>query len=467
MVPGDMALKPGSRVGMRRLRSLFFAAFTATIGVVGTLSAATAQECPGNPDAIGTSRVLVVRPGEYKRLGTMQYPETLPLADKEVVITFDDGPLPPYSNQVLDTLASQCVKATYFLVGEMAHAFPATVQRIYEEGHTIGTHSQSHPLRFDRLSTEKLRWEIDEGIAEVGAALGDPDKLAPFFRIPGLGRSNEVERELASRSLVTFSVDVVADDWHHRIKPAQIISRAMSRLEVQGKGILLLHDIHPVTVAALPGLFKKLKERGFHIVQVVVPAEPSAPETVARRAEWTVAWTNTGQAVMDDSSAGPSWPKFDVNLTPELVDLPAPDAKSFDMGYLLTPVANTADIEAGAETVDADSATVQWPDQPRPVLLSYDPQLPAPSVQDLGVPLRRQVVDEELAPRLGPDTADSTDHARHRHDRLYARRRAHLWTPAVGRNADLFGRIRALTALLSPAPAIHLQHHAVGPASPR
>jgi peptidoglycan-N-acetylglucosamine deacetylase len=234
-------------------------------------SVAGAAQCPGHPDAIGTSRAIVVSPATYSRLGTIQYPDTLPLADKEVVITFDDGPLPPSTSRVLDTLAAQCVKATFFLVGEMARTFPTVTQRIHDEGHTIGTHSEDHPLRFNQLSSDKLHWEIEEGIADVDAAVGNAQEVAPFFRIPGFGRSQEVENELAARPLVVFSADVVADDWHRHIKPNQIISRAMARLEKRGKGILLLHDIHKATAAALPGLLKNLKEHGFHIVQMVPP----------------------------------------------------------------------------------------------------------------------------------------------------------------------------------------------------
>jgi peptidoglycan/xylan/chitin deacetylase (PgdA/CDA1 family) len=85
--------------------------------------------CPGHPGALGTSRVLALDPGQYPRVGHMQYPDTLPLNDKEVVLTFDDGPVPPYSNEILDILASQCVKATYFMVGEMARAYPAMARR--------------------------------------------------------------------------------------------------------------------------------------------------------------------------------------------------------------------------------------------------------------------------------------------------------------------------------------------------
>jgi peptidoglycan/xylan/chitin deacetylase (PgdA/CDA1 family) len=231
-----------------------------------------AANCPGHPDALGTSRVLAIDPAQYRRIGHMQYSDSLPLADKEVVLTFDDGPILPYSNQILDILASQCVKATYFLVGEMARAFPATVRRIYEEGHTIGTHSEHHPTRFGQLPVERMRHEIDRGISDVSAALGDPKYLAPFFRIPGLARSRLVESELAARELSVFSSDTDADDWHHRISGQQIIALAMRRLEAGGKGILLLHDIHPATVAALPGLLKELKDKGFHIVQVVPAA---------------------------------------------------------------------------------------------------------------------------------------------------------------------------------------------------
>ena len=83
-----------------------------------------AAECAGKPDALGTSRTLMVDPTEHVRLGIMQYPETLPLSDHEVVLTFDDGPLPPYTNRALDILASECVKATFFLVGQVAKAHP-------------------------------------------------------------------------------------------------------------------------------------------------------------------------------------------------------------------------------------------------------------------------------------------------------------------------------------------------------
>jgi peptidoglycan/xylan/chitin deacetylase (PgdA/CDA1 family) len=124
----------------------------------------------------------------------MHYPETLPLADKEVVLTFDDGPLPPHSNKILDILTMECVKATFFIIGRMARQFPDVVRREYAAGYTIGAHSQNHPLRFQKLSADHLHHEIDGGIASVRAALGDPKHLAPFFRVPGLNRTDEIAK---------------------------------------------------------------------------------------------------------------------------------------------------------------------------------------------------------------------------------------------------------------------------------
>ena len=145
---------------------------------------------------MGTSRTIVVDPAEHNLLGGQQYRETLPLNDKEVVITFDDGPLPPYSTRILDILAQECVKATYFMVGRMARRYPKVVRRIHDEGHTLANHSQNHPFTFHRMTVEDAAREIEDGFASIAAALGDPAKVAPFFRFPGLLRQESVEQYL-------------------------------------------------------------------------------------------------------------------------------------------------------------------------------------------------------------------------------------------------------------------------------
>jgi peptidoglycan-N-acetylglucosamine deacetylase len=248
-------------------------------------SVAGPNEC-ANPDALGTSRTVVVDPTEHPKLGSMQYHESLPLEDHEIVITFDDGPLPPRTTQVLDTLDHECVKATFFLIGKMAHAYPDTVKRIRDAGHTIGTHSNSHPLTFHRMPLEKAAQEINQGIANVTAALGDGPGPAPFFRIPGLLRAEGVEHYAASQNLQVWSADFLADDWT-KIGPGQVYSRALQRIEAAHKGILLLHDIQTKTVEALPYLLRELKRRGYKIVQVV-PATPERPKTATDPGQWVL-----------------------------------------------------------------------------------------------------------------------------------------------------------------------------------
>jgi peptidoglycan/xylan/chitin deacetylase (PgdA/CDA1 family) len=260
----------------------------ATLGVTlafcGVASISAAEDCPGNPDAIGTSRTIVVDPTEHPRIGAMNYAESLPLADKEVVLTFDDGPISPYTDEILDILASQCAHATFFIVGEMARARPQLVQRAYREGHSIGTHSMTHPLAFRRLPLEKAKAQIEDGIEATTAALGDPTDLSPFFRFPGFGSSEATEDYAASRGLMVWSADVPADDWMH-ISDKEVVRRALKRIEHDGKGILLLHDIHPRTVLALPAILRELKERGYHIVHVV-PASASQPKTQTAAEAW-------------------------------------------------------------------------------------------------------------------------------------------------------------------------------------
>jgi peptidoglycan/xylan/chitin deacetylase (PgdA/CDA1 family) len=271
---------------MTRGLTRWFATLGAVVTFFGVASVSAAEDCSGHPDAIGTSRTIVVDPAEHPRIGAMNYAETLPLADKEVVLTFDDGPIAPYTNQVLDILASQCVRATFFIVGEMAHARPQLVQRAYREGHTIGTHSMTHPLAFQRLPLERAEAQIEDGIEATTTALGDPKDLSPFFRFPGFGRTEETEDYAASRGLMVWSADFPADDWM-RISDAEVVRRALKRIEHDGKGILLLHDIHPRTVLALPAILRELKERGYHIVHVV-PASASEPKTETAPEAWLV-----------------------------------------------------------------------------------------------------------------------------------------------------------------------------------
>ena len=288
------------------------AAIVCSFAWLGGIAAAQASGCPGNPGAMGTSRVLTIDPREYPRIGVVQYQETLPLNDKEVVLTFDDGPMPPYTNRVLETLAHECVKANYFIVGRMARGYPDLLRRIAAEGHVIGTHSENHPLAFERMPQRAVEAEIEQGFASTAGALGNQGTVAPFFRIPGLLRAEGVENYLRSRGRVTWSADVVADDWKH-ITASEVVSRALARLDARGKGILLLHDIQPATALALPHLLRELKRRGYKIVQV---APASGPPLVASAPRPAVASNTTTTTVMPKQQPQQQQPQRETSSWP-------------------------------------------------------------------------------------------------------------------------------------------------------
>ncbi len=293
-----------------------------------TAQTASAADCPGHPDAIGTSRTIVVDPRQYPIVGTMQYGKTLPLEDHEVVLTFDDGPLPKYSNQILDILAAHCAKATFFLVGRQANDNPEGVRKVRDAGHTVATHSQNHPTGMDRLPLDRSRQEIEQGIASVTAALADGTAPAPFVRIPGLRTNDGIEEFARAKGLQVWSADFPADDWRN-VSAARVYELAIKRLEAKGKGILLLHDIQPRTVAALPKILRELKARGYRIVHVV-PATPGRPSTPTEPQQWQLHPASEMVAIS-------RWPKIPRFAFASTAALPAPaladlDWRSTDLG---------------------------------------------------------------------------------------------------------------------------------------
>jgi len=145
------------------------------------------------------------------------------------------------------------------------------LRRAYSEGHTIGTHTQHHPLNIPRLPALEAEKEIADGIHSVCDTLGPNCAVAPFFRFPGLLRTLEAERYLTSCGVAIWSADFLLDDWL-RISDDEIVTRAVRRLSILRKGIVLLHDIQPRTVRALPKLLNELRRREYRVVHVVPKA---------------------------------------------------------------------------------------------------------------------------------------------------------------------------------------------------
>lgn len=247
------------------IRIIAIAAAVAIVPIV-----AAAEPCPGHPDALGTERVLAVDAATTPRVGRKSFPDTLPLQRKELVLTFDDGPWPGTTPKVLDALKSECVRATFFLLGRNVAANPAIARRELAEGHSLGHHTFSHPL-LGRMAPSRAVAEIDRGIAQdeltlYGRRRSDP--TTPFFRFPGFVSNRALLDRLQARHIVVFGADVWASDWLP-MSPQQELRLILARIDRVGSGIVLFHDTKSQTAAMLPAFLRELKRRGYHIVHVV------------------------------------------------------------------------------------------------------------------------------------------------------------------------------------------------------
>lgn len=238
-------------------------------------AAASAELCP-NPQALGTARILTVDVKSTPRVGRRQFPSTLPLQPKELVLTFDDGPWPTTTPKVLDALKAECVRATFFLLGRNAEAHPALARRALAEGHSLGHHSFAHPL-LGRMALGKAETEIDHGIAaDEFAVYGQrrSEPTTPFFRFPGFASSPALLDRMSARGIVVFGADVWASDWNP-MSPEQELRLILARIDQVGRGIVLFHDTKAQTAQMLPAFLRELKRRGYRIVHVVPAGAPN------------------------------------------------------------------------------------------------------------------------------------------------------------------------------------------------
>jgi len=224
-----------------------------------------ARSTCANPDALGVSRVVVIDTTGGPGFGFLQYKQFDFLTDKEVVLTFDDGPWPT-TPAVLKALAEECTKAIFFPVGKHTTYHPEILRQVYNAGHTVGSHTWSHAhLDSKKMTEPQVREEIEKGFSAVKMAIGAAP--APFFRFPGLGHTQPALGYLASRNISMFSVDVDSNDFKSS-GPDQVIQNVMTKLDKQGKGVILMHDLQKHTAIALPTLLRRLKAGGYKVVQM-------------------------------------------------------------------------------------------------------------------------------------------------------------------------------------------------------
>jgi peptidoglycan/xylan/chitin deacetylase (PgdA/CDA1 family) len=271
------------------------------------------------------SRTVEIDTSTGPRFGRNQYKDFDFLEDREVVLTFDDGPLRHYTSAVLDALAAHCTKATFFVVGRMALSDPERVKELVRRGHTVGTHTWSH-RNLKSILPAQARDEVELGISAVQRAAGSP--IAPFFRFPYLSDPRSMQAHLEERQVAAFSIDVDAYDYRTH-DAGTVLRNVLGQLQQKGKGVILFHDIQPSTAQALKALLDELKARGFRVVHMV-PKGPvhtiaeydalaekvftekrvaAAANPLARRSVvWPIAGAGSSQGLGSTPAAPPSRP---------------------------------------------------------------------------------------------------------------------------------------------------------------
>src|SRR3954447_615314 len=230
-----------------------------------------ARAACNTPGALGVARTVEIDTTGGPGFGFEHFKELDFLRDKEVVLTFDDGPWPKNTPAVLKALADECTTGIFFSIGKHATYEPEILKQVYAAGHTVGTHTWSHATLTNKKLTEAQRKEeIEKGFSAVKWALGGASP-APFFRFPALQHPPEMVTYLGERNIAMFSCDLDSFDFKAR-NAKQVIDVTMKKVNKLGKGIILMHDFHKHTAEALPELLHQLKAGGYKVVAMKAKA---------------------------------------------------------------------------------------------------------------------------------------------------------------------------------------------------
>jgi len=179
-----------------------------------------------------------------------------------IAITFDDGPHAVHTPKLLDMLKQRGLKATFYVVGQCAAEYPDIMKRIAAEGHEIGNHSWNH-VALNSVGADSLRKQMENTNAAIEKSTG----LRPATMRPPYGatsaRLNKLFNEEYGMKVILWSVDPL--DWKNR-NAATVSSRIIQN--THPGAIILAHDIHATTVAAMPEVFDTLTAKGYKFVTV-------------------------------------------------------------------------------------------------------------------------------------------------------------------------------------------------------
>jgi peptidoglycan/xylan/chitin deacetylase (PgdA/CDA1 family) len=241
------------------------------VEVTASLSKAPAPPVPApskstcaNPDALGVGRTVVIDTTGGPGFGFEHFKQLDFLQDKEVVLTFDDGPWPGNTPAVLKALADECTKAVFFPIGKHATYHPEILKQVAAAGHTVGAHTWSHAnLNGKKMTEQQVKDELEKGFSAVKLALGA--NPAPFFRFPQLQHNPAAMTYLGTRNVAMFSCDLDSFDFKSD-SADKIVNTVMTKVDKLGKGIILMHDFQKHTAEGLPVLLRRLKAGGYKVV---------------------------------------------------------------------------------------------------------------------------------------------------------------------------------------------------------
>ncbi len=204
--------------------------------------------------------VETVKPVSLKPLGKRV--SHVSMKGKYVALTFDDGPHPSLTPKALDILNRHGAKGTFFMLGQNAARYKSVVARAAAEGHELGVHTWSH-IKMNSSSRAK----VDSEISRTQKTIADASGITPRVMRPPYGATNKtlVEHMYNRYGMASIMWDVDTLDWR---KPgvSKVINTAVNN--AKPGSIILVHDIHATTLAALEGIVTGLQARGFKLVTV-------------------------------------------------------------------------------------------------------------------------------------------------------------------------------------------------------
>jgi peptidoglycan-N-acetylglucosamine deacetylase len=260
-------------IGMHRKRLLAVAIFSLMVFCYEVVAAS--QLATEQPPIAEPTPTLSVVPSDVPQKASYS---SCRVDGPYIAMTFDDGPHPVLTPRLLDMLKARGIKATFFLIGQNAAEYPDIVRRIAADGHEIGNHTWNHP-QLTKLKPAALREGIERTSSTIAEIIGKPlHVMRPPYGATSEYINHWMNREFGMK-VILWSVDPL--DWKYR-NSARVERQILAG--AQPGAIILSHDIHATTVAAMPDVFDSLLSKGCKFVTVseLIAMDKPAPQVAQK-----------------------------------------------------------------------------------------------------------------------------------------------------------------------------------------